>query len=169
MHVIVDGYNVMHALPVGREWPGRTFQDRRAHFLDRLAKYRGGRPHRISVVFDGGRGGDLQGGVENVAGIEVTYSARGIEADHLIERMLDGARMPLDVLVVSSDKRVANYARHRGASVARADELVACLMPFAAAPESAGDRLERTLKGVLPEEDSGRAARPRSKSRLHLW
>jgi predicted RNA-binding protein with PIN domain len=169
VHLIVDGYNVMHALPVGREWPGRTFQDRRSHFLDRLRAYAGGRSHRISVVFDGGRGGDAQGGVESAGGIEVTYSALGVEADHLIGRMIEMARVPGDILLVTSDKRVASHAHSRGASTARADELVACLLPFESATETAGDRLERMVKGVLPDRPAGRAAKPRARDRLHLW
>ena len=34
---VVDGYNVMHALPGDRDWPGREFKDRRRGFLERLS------------------------------------------------------------------------------------------------------------------------------------
>ncbi len=169
MHLIIDGYNVMHALPVGREWPGRTFQDRRNHFLDRLRRYAEGRPHRITVVFDGGKGGEALGGAENVGGIEVSYSSLGVEADHLIRGMVERARVPGEILLVTSDKRVASHAHGLGASTARADELVNRLLPGRGAGEDPGEALERLVKGVLPEAPPGRAARPRSRDRLHLW
>jgi len=168
VHLIVDGYNVMHALPVGREWPGRTFQDRRNCFLDRLGEYAAGRPHRLTVVFDGARGGDEMGGADWRGGVEVLYSARGTEADELILRLLESSPRPSAVLLVTSDKSLAGHARSLGASTARSDELVRRLAPSGRPEGLAGAALfESRVKGFRPEPPR-HPARP-SKSALHLW
>ncbi len=129
MELLVDGYNVMHALPLDQEWPGQAFKDRRAGFLRRLAYYAGGRPHRITVVFDGAKGGTAEGGADSIEGIRVYFSPRGVDADALMRRALEDAPRPKEVLLVSSDKALAGYARSLGASTARADELVRKLLP----------------------------------------
>lgn len=129
MHLIVDGYNVMHALPVGLDWPGASFRERREGFLDRLSAYAAERSHRVTVVFDGAKGGDAEGGAETWGTMRVIYTARGIEADHTIREMVEASAAPADVLLVSSDKSLSGYARSLGASVARADELVGKVWP----------------------------------------
>lgn len=168
MHLIVDGYNVMHALPVDREWPGASFQDRRVNFLDRLNAYAAGRPHRITVVFDGAKGGDGMGGAETRGVVAVRYSPRGVEADDLIRRMIEEARLPSDLLVVSSDKAISGLARSRGASTARGDELAIRLLARpAASNRTAGELIEERVKGVIPQ--SPRRSAPRSRSAHGLW
>ena len=124
MHLIVDGYNVMHALPVGLDWPGASFRERREAFLDRLSAYAGGRSHRVTVVFDGAKGGDERGGAETWGVVRVIYTARGVEADHAIRDLVETSPDPRDVLLVTSDKSVSGHARSLGASVARSDELI---------------------------------------------
>jgi hypothetical protein len=168
VHLIVDGYNVMHALPLGSEWPGRTFQDRRHHVLDRLSAYVAGRPHRVTVVFDGARGGDEMGGADRRGAIEVLYSPRGTEADELILRMLESAPRPEAILLVTSDKSLVGRARSAGASTARADELVRRLSPPApASVPDAATIFEERVKGFRPVHR--RRSAPRSSSPLHLW
>jgi len=168
MELVVDGYNVMHALPGDRDWPGREFKDRRRGFLERLAAYGAGRPHRITVVFDGAKGGESMGGAESVGAVGVRYSARGIEADEVIRRIVDAAPRPGDLLVVTSDKSVASYARTRGASTARGDELARRLFPRLDAEPPAGGSGEHRLKGVLPPTPRGRPS-GRKGSPLGLW
>ncbi len=168
MHLVVDGYNVMHALPVDREWPGATFQDRRVNFLDRLAAYASGRPHRITVVFDGAKGGDGMGGAETRGHIQVRYSPRGVEADDLIRRMIEESPRPSDLLVVSSDKAISGIARSRGASTARGDELANRLLARPRETDrTAGDLIEERVKGVLPQ--APRRSAPRGRSAQALW
>ena len=130
MHVVIDGYNVMHSLPTGLEWPGVSFKDRREAFLDRLNAYSVERSHRITVVFDGARGGDPEGGSETYGIIRVVYSPRGVEADAIIREIVESDPRPGDLLVVSSDKGVSGYSRSLGASVARADEMVGKVWPM---------------------------------------
>jgi predicted RNA-binding protein with PIN domain len=164
MHVIVDGYNAMHALPVGSDWPGRTFKDRREGFIARLGEYAAGRGAKVTVVFDGARGGEAGGGYERRAGVDVLFSPRGVEADRLIRDLVDSSGSRHDLLIVSSDRGVYGYARTRGTSVARADELVRLLRPRAGPGMTPGAVAEVVLKGYRPE----RRRRPRRASRQAL-
>ena len=169
MHLIIDGYNIMHALPVREEWSGRSFQDRRASFLDSLKGYAVGRSHRITVVFDGAKGGDAQGGAETYAGIQVLYSARGVEADQVLRDIIERAASPEDVLLVTSDKSVSEYARSLGASVARADELIRKLRPSTSPVPHRAEHFEMRVKGYRPDPAARHAGRRRSKQRHQLW
>ena len=146
MHVVVDGYNVMHALPVEEEWPGKTFQDRRQSFLAALAAYAAGRSHRITVVFDGTKGGDAFGGAETVRGMDVRYSPRGVEGDRVVVDTVAASPRPAEALVVTSDRSLGDRVRSLGASVAPAHELIA--------------RLQGRDRG---------GSRRTSRGHLHLW
>lgn len=167
MHLIIDGYNVMHALPLEKEWPGRNSMERRGNFIARLRAYAGSRPHLVTVVFDGTKGGEDLGGYEKAGNLEIRYSRRGEEADAVIKRMVEEAPRPTDILLVSSDKGVTGHARSAGASIAGAHELVRRLSPNPPRPVGPAESFERRVKGYEPEE-RGRS-RPRGKSPLHLW
>lgn len=169
MHLVVDGYNVMHALPVGQEWPGRSFKERRNVFLDRLNAYTGERAHRVTVVFDGAKGGDEMGGSETHGGIQVLYTARGIEADQVIRELVERASPPGEILLVSSDKSVSGYVRSLGASTARADELVRRLQPVSPPGRSVAEDFETQVKGCIQNPRRSRLAKPHPKERLQLW
>ena len=170
MHLIIDGYNVMHALPVEKEWPGKASKDRRAFFIERVCAYLGRRSHRATLVFDGTRGGEDMGGHETHGGLEVLYSRRGEEADDIIKRMLEESGNPRDVLVVSSDKGVSGFVRSMGASVAGSHELVRRLMPDQppGGTETAAASFERNVKGYDPHVGP-RKSRPRSAGSHQLW
>jgi len=170
MHLIIDGYNVMHALPVEKEWPGKASKDRRAFFIGAVGAYLGGRSHRATLVFDGTKGGEDMGGHETHGSLEVVYSRRGEEADEVIKRMLEVSGNPREVLVVSSDKGITGYVRSMGGSVAGAHELVKRLMPnpLREGPGSAAAVFERGVKGYDPD-DRPRKSRPRSGNGLQLW
>ena len=170
MHLIIDGYNVMHALPMEKEWPGQASKDRRAFFIGKVGAYLGTRNHRATLVFDGTKGGEDMGGHETHGRLEVVYSRRGEEADDVIKRMLEESGNPREVLVVSSDKGITGYVRSLGASVAGAHEMVRRLMPNSSrdGQGSAAAAFERGIKGYDPEIGP-RKSRPRSGSALQLW
>ena len=170
MHLIIDGYNVMHALPMEKEWPGKASKDRRSFFVEKVRTYLGARNHRATLVFDGAKGGDDMGGHETHGRLEVLYSRRGEEADDVIKQMIEESGNPREVLVVSSDKGISGFVRSLGASVAGAHELVQRLMPNqpSAGSLSAASVFERGIKGYDPD-DGPRRSRPRSSSPLQLW
>jgi len=170
MHLIIDGYNVMHALPMEKEWPGKVSMERRAFFIEKVRIYLADRNHRATLVFDGAKGGDDMGGHETHGRLEVRYSRRGVEADDVIKDMVEESVNPREILVVSSDKGISGFVRGMGASVAGAHELIMRLMPNKSSDgrESAASSFERNVKGYDPD-DSPQKSRPRSSSALQLW
>ncbi len=122
MWIIVDGYNLI------RQWPELARLDRadlqsgREALLRELQSYRRAKRHKITVVYDGREQGGFSEGIESAAGIGVRYSKRGETADAVICRLV--AQGGEGVVVVSSDREVAEAARRRGAAWISAAEFV---------------------------------------------
>jgi len=169
LHLLVDGYNVMHAHPGGWEWPGGNLAARRASFLGRLDRYAAGRGCAVTVVFDGAKGGDEYGGEETQGSVRVVYSRRGVEADHVILDLIETSGRPSDFLLVTSDRSVAGRARGLGAAVARADELAGRLRPVPSEAPVSAAVFERRVKGYSPELPAKRRRRSRPTRHLDLW
>ena len=116
--LVVDGYNVsMEA------WPTLDRSGQRSSLVALLGGLRARSGAVVHVVFDG----DDDGRRPSVAAplpVRVHFSHAEVEADDVILDMV--ARLPTDVpvVVVSSDRRVADGARRLGANVVRSSELI---------------------------------------------
>jgi predicted RNA-binding protein with PIN domain len=122
MHLIIDGYNLLHANrslihlnPVQLQWE-------RERLLDQLSAYQKLKPCRITVVFDGWQGGWATEERENKKGIEVIYSKLGEKADEVIKRLVKekgGA-----AILITSDREVAKFAERMTVSVIASDRFM---------------------------------------------
>ena len=86
MHLVIDGYNLLHVSrslihlnPVQLQWE-------RERLIDQLSAYQKLKPCRITVVFDGWQGGWATEKWESQKGIELIYSKLGEKADEVIKR-----------------------------------------------------------------------------------
>jgi predicted RNA-binding protein with PIN domain len=139
MRILIDGYNLIRAVPE-LAWLDRDdLAEGRAGLLSHLASYRAARGHDMTVVFDGtGTGGPSQ----KARGIPVLFSPAGRTADDLLAaRCLAGKA---DVLVTSD----AQLSRRVGRTVqvVRSDEFWERLSETAMA----------ALKGEEPEGEGER-------------
>lgn len=113
--VLVDGYNVLHAIP--RFAPrGGDLGDARARFESWLAQAAAGAGVRECVLIWDGRDGQRQ---RRSGAVTVLYTAAGVSAD---DRLLALCRGPFagraaSTWVVSSDRDVQDPARQLGFSV----------------------------------------------------
>lgn len=117
-HVIVDGYNLLHAVESASRHLRRGKEGlRRARetLVQLLSTARRASGPRITVVFDGGDAPDGLPRRSVQQGVEVVYAPRDSDADTLIRRMVDEADNRRRLLVVSSDRAVADYVRICGA------------------------------------------------------
>ena len=110
--MIVDGYNVLLAGRQGLK--ADTLQQGRDQVLTQLHSYSAGKKIRVVVVFDGQRSvRDAVAG--RMAGTRVLFSKPPETADSLIKRLVEKERQPArHVIVVTSDRAVAQYARSCG-------------------------------------------------------
>ncbi|MCR4437938.1 MAG: NYN domain-containing protein [bacterium] len=114
--VIVDGYNVIHAVPALAARLNQDLGSARVALLQRLCAYVSKRHLELVVVFDGAEVHPVE---ERAAppGVRVLFSRPPQTADSLIEHLLLSEAHPRSVTLVSGDRHLVGVARERGATV----------------------------------------------------
>ncbi len=113
--VIIDGYNLMHAVGLARRdyGPG-DLQACRNRLLQQLAaRLSDFAMQRTTVVFDAFGADDSSHRQQVRMGIQVVYAPAGTDADGELERMIVAHSAPKQLLVVSSDHRLHQAAQRR--------------------------------------------------------
>ena len=118
----VDGYNVSLA-----GWPTLALSAQRRRLIDALEALAARTGCGVVVVFDGADVGAGLPGESRPRGVQVRFTAPGVEADDELLALLDALPVDRPVTVASSDRRVADGARRRGASVVSGPQLLAVL------------------------------------------
>ena len=121
VHLIVDGYNVTKTA-----WPTAPLETQRARLLSGLAALVARSGAEVTVVFDGA---ELQQRPPVVAprGVRVMFSPPGVIADDKIRDLLSVEPGGRPVVVVSSDREVAESAQRVGARPVASAALVRLL------------------------------------------
>lgn len=124
-HLLIDGYNVIHALPQYTHYLPASLDlscnllvesARVIHDVDGWA---------VSVVFDG-RGSTLEiSKPGNQPGFSVVYSPLGVTADGVIEQIVRRSSDPTNLTVISRDNLVAESVRAAGGVCSPPEELEA--------------------------------------------
>jgi len=136
---LIDGNNLLGS------WGGPAVPgDGRTEVLRRVSAFCRAKGARAVLVFDGAPfRPDL--GDQDLGAVSVRFPAEGRDADSLVRDLVDGARNPAELVVVTSDKALYSYARTRGARVLRAHEwnaLARGATPKAARAAPKGDKPE---------------------------
>ncbi len=120
MHLIIDGYNLLHVTLTRTQLSSVELLWERNRLIHQLSAYRQLKPCEITVVFDGWHGGWKTEKKERKEGIELIFSRLGEKADEVIKRLVkeQGSR----VMVVTSDREVANYAERLAVAVIPSDQ-----------------------------------------------
>jgi len=121
--LIVDGYNMIFAWPELAALKDTKLEDARDQLISILADYSAMTRQQITVVFDSHRRTDGEASNERVAGVQVVFSGPKTSADHVIERLVFGARSGDDVTVATSDGLQRDYALGRGVKTVSATVL----------------------------------------------
>jgi predicted RNA-binding protein with PIN domain len=157
MPYLVDGNNVM-GQRVGFHKDRRRA---RLRLLDELADFAERRGATVSVVFDGAPD-DIVSDNSHYRGVSVHYAARGSDADSRIRSLVADSRERRTLLVVTSDRALADSVRALGARVVRSGEFRKMLEERVAVPDADARKKEvrpddtaHWLRyfGVGPEDD----------------
>ncbi|MBI9074595.1 MAG: NYN domain-containing protein [Desulfatibacillum sp.] len=120
VHVIIDGYNLAHALGLLDGFGGDDLEQAREDLCDMLAKYKKVKAHKITVVFDAQYAPDYETRRDTSKGIAIRYSPHGKLADSVIKNM---ARKEKErAIVVTSDRDVAGEVQACGAAAVSSQE-----------------------------------------------
>ena len=120
MHLIIDGYNLLHVnrslihlSPVQLQWE-------RERLIDQLSAYQKIKPCRATLVFDGWQGGWATEKRESQKGVEVIYSKLGEKADEVIKRLVK--EKGSGAIVITSDRDITKFAERMAVSVIPSDQ-----------------------------------------------
>lgn len=119
--VLVDGYNVSM-----RGWPGLSVSEQRASLIGSIGDLQARSGGTWHIVFDGADDG-ARPAVSAPLPVRVHFTPAGLEADDRLLEFVEQAPGAAPVVVVSSDRRVRDGARERGASVVSSDTLLEVL------------------------------------------
>jgi len=116
-HLILDGYNLIHAFPELR----KVLKDHGSSIArERLEEevsclHEPGRV-RLTIVYDG-QGGEVEVAqpLPNDPGFAIVYSPSGVSADEVIERFVTNSSTPERVLVATKDLAIAQTFATMGA------------------------------------------------------
>ncbi len=112
LHVIVDGYNLIHASMLFESAAREDLESGRRLLIQELVRYKQEKGHSVTVVFDGWLEGSLRGETRYEGGVRIVFSRQGEQADAVIKRL--AAQLGEKAVVVSSDREVFSYAQARG-------------------------------------------------------
>ena len=128
--LILDGYNVIHAVPQLARQMDHSLQSAREALVRLCEAYRARRGDigQVYVVFDG-REDEFAGASEQSRGrVTVCFTRAPEEADQRILRLIE-AKQSGRCIVVSNDNEVVNNARAHGARVISAQEFAQQIQP----------------------------------------
>ncbi|MGC5051835.1 NYN domain-containing protein [Micromonospora sp. DT48] len=116
-HLVVDGYNVTK-----RGFGEMSLEQQRKRLVTGLGGIAAQTGDEVTVVFDGAE--RVHGLPPTPRGVRVLFSRKGETADELIRRLVRAEPPGRPVVVVSSDREVADGVRRHGAYPLGADSLL---------------------------------------------
>ena len=119
--LLVDGYNISQAA-----WYQDPIARQRSRLVDALSELHARTGVEVEVVFDGADV-DRIGDRTLRPAVRVRFSSPGIEADDVVLELIESVPIRRPVIVASSDHRVRDGARRRGANVVGARQLLGAL------------------------------------------
>jgi hypothetical protein len=120
MHLIIDGYNLLHVHCTLTHLNAIQLQWERDRLIDQLSAYQKIKSCEITVVFDGWQGGWITEKKEMKKGVEIIFSKLGEKADEVIKRLIKGEGS--GAIVITSDREISRFAERMAVPVIPSDQ-----------------------------------------------
>jgi predicted RNA-binding protein with PIN domain len=166
MHLLIDGYNLLHVNRSMTQLNSIQLQWERDHLIDQLSVYQRVRSSGITVVFDGWQGGWSIEKMEKKKGIEIIYSRLGEKADEVIKRLIK--EKGSGVIVITSDREVSRFAERMAAPVISSEQFREKLEVSANKLEESYEEEEDGEKGIKKKGLSRRLSKKEKRARAAL-
>lgn len=131
---LVDGYNLLHQFPELRRKMEYDLENARESLLARLAGFSHAKNAEVSVVFDGS--GEPDPAPSRKRTVRVRFSRPPEKADPLIKRMISERKKGEELILVSSDRDIGDYARLCGVKVESAQTFAQAMERQSGPPDS---------------------------------
>jgi len=119
IHYILDGYNIIKQLPEQNNKKLHSSRNALIYFIE--AKHpQGSRKNKVTIVFDGKEDvlpESIQTSVEIIFAINES-------ADDKIKRIVERAKNPKEIIVVSDDREIIFFVKHCGAKAMKVKEFL---------------------------------------------
>ncbi len=161
MHLIIDGYNLLHVNRSLVNLNSAQLQRERERLVDQLSAYQKLKSFRITVVFDGWQEGWSTETREKKKGIEVIFSKLGEKADEVIKRLVK--EKGSGAIVITSDRDVSRFAGRMDVAVIPSEQFREKL------EEGSSDKFEETAeereKGIKKKGPSRRLSKKEKRAK----
>ena len=150
LFLMIDGYNLMHAVGLARQsyGPG-DLEIRRNRLLQQLAaRLNPPTIDRTTIVFDAFAADGDSDRHQSVHGLSVVFAPCGTDADSEIERLIASHPAPRQLVVISSDQRLHRAARRRRAQAVNSSDFWNSLNPDSLAEQRTPEMPSRTKPDV---------------------
>lgn len=166
MHLIIDGYNLLHVNRFLTPLNALQLQWERDRLIDQLSAYQKLKPCEITVVFDGWQGGWSTEKRERKKGIDLIFSKLGEKADEVIKRLVreKGSGM----IVITSDRDIARFAERMAVSAISSEQFREKLEEPPDKFEEVFEGEEEVERGIKKKGFSKRLSKKEKRSRAAL-
>jgi hypothetical protein len=166
MHLIIDGYNLLHVNRSLIRLNSTQLQWERDRLIDQLSAYQKLKPCGITIVFDGWQGGWSTEKRERRGGIEIIFSRLEEKADEVIKRL--AKEKGSGAIVITSDRDVARFAERMAVSVISSEQFREKLEVSANKFEDIFEEEEEEEKGIKKKGLSRRLSKKEKRARAAL-
>ena len=166
MHLIIDGYNLLHITHSLTRLNSLQLRWERDRLINQLSAYHKLKPSGITVVFDGWLGGWATEKREIKMGVEVIYSRLGEKADEVIKRLVK--EKGSGAIVITSDRDISRFAERMDAAVIPSEQFQEKLEVSSYKLEGAPEEEEEEEKGTKKKGLSRRLSKKEKRARVAL-